>query len=101
MNKSNLNLLCQKNKWELPVYSDIIDVQNHDTPFRASVVVNGITFDSETMFKSKKMAYNDAAGVAFSYFTALSSMSSFLFFFGTIIVKGFFRNFFSCLFDGF
>ncbi|KAI3692809.1 hypothetical protein L6452_32632 [Arctium lappa] len=72
MYKSKLNELCQKNRWGSPMYSFIKDGEEHSPLFRGSVVVNGFTFVSQSIFKSSKSAYNDAAQHALNHFTTFT-----------------------------
>ncbi|KAI3700408.1 hypothetical protein L2E82_45034 [Cichorium intybus] len=76
MYKSKLNELCQKNGWRTPTYSCKKDGKDHDPLFKASVVVNGVTFASRSFFKSSKFAGNDAAEVALTHFTSDVSKTS-------------------------
>ncbi|KAK4492306.1 hypothetical protein RD792_003109 [Penstemon davidsonii] len=70
MYKSKLQELCQKQKWALPKYTLLQKGQNHRPQFKASVVVKGLTFDTPTVSKFSKEAYNEAAKVAFLHFTS-------------------------------
>ncbi|CAI9277569.1 unnamed protein product [Lactuca saligna] len=72
MYKSKLNEFCQKNGWRNPKYSCIKDGQEHTPLFKASVLVNGETFTSLSVFKSSKSAHNDVASLALSHFTTSS-----------------------------
>ncbi|XP_060200205.1 double-stranded RNA-binding protein 1-like [Lycium barbarum] len=70
MYKSKLQEVCQNKKWALPKYCCMKDGEDHDPKFKASVVVNGINFDSPTLCKSSKEAHNEAAKFAFLHFTS-------------------------------
>ncbi|XP_059280991.1 double-stranded RNA-binding protein 1-like [Lycium ferocissimum] len=72
MYKSKLQEVCQNKKWALPKYCCMKDGEDHDPKFKASVVVNGINFDSPTLCKSSKEAHNEAAKFAFLHFTSVS-----------------------------
>lgn len=72
MYKSKLHELCQKKGWRNPIYSSKKDGHDHTPLFKASVLVNGLTFASRSFFKSTKIAGNDAAEVALAHFTASS-----------------------------
>ncbi|GAU27917.1 hypothetical protein TSUD_160120 [Trifolium subterraneum] len=67
MYKAQLQELCQRQMWNLPKYST---QQNgglpHNPSFKASVVVNGVTFITSDAFKTTKEAQNQAALVAFT-----------------------------------
>ncbi|KAK6802669.1 hypothetical protein RDI58_000452 [Solanum bulbocastanum] len=68
MYKSKLQELCQSKKWALPEYCYMRDGADHNPKFKASVVVNGINFDSLPLRKSSKEAHNEAAMFAFLHF---------------------------------
>ncbi|XP_021282033.1 double-stranded RNA-binding protein 4-like isoform X2 [Herrania umbratica] len=70
MYKSKLQELCQKKAWELPEYDTTKQGQDHNPRFEAAVVVNGMSFQSQNLVRSAKEAQNDAARVAFLYFTS-------------------------------
>lgn len=70
MYKSKLQELCQKCNWALPKYTCLKDGPDHIPQFKASVVVGGINFDTITICKSSKEAYNEAAKLAFLHFTS-------------------------------
>ncbi|CAN4092560.1 unnamed protein product [Withania somnifera] len=74
MYKSKLQELCQSMKWALPEYCCMRDGADHNLQFKASVVVNGIIFDSPPSRKSSKEAHNEAAKFAFLYFTSGGSL---------------------------
>ncbi|KAG5566416.1 hypothetical protein RHGRI_002105 [Rhododendron griersonianum] len=70
MYKTKLQEVCQGNKWGLPKYSCIKDGPDHAPHFRASVYVNGVSFDSPSVSKSSKHALNEAAMLAFLHFAS-------------------------------
>ncbi|KAK4339181.1 hypothetical protein RND71_040643 [Anisodus tanguticus] len=70
MYKSKLQEVCQNKKWALPKYCCMKDGEDHNPKFKASVVVNGINFDSPPSCKSSKEAHNEAAKFAFLHFTS-------------------------------
>ncbi|XP_058189167.1 double-stranded RNA-binding protein 1-like [Rhododendron vialii] len=70
MYKTKLQEVCQGNKWGLPKYSCIKDGSDHAPHFRASVSVNGVSFDSPSVSKSSKHALNEAAMLAFLHFAS-------------------------------
>ncbi|KAF7152690.1 hypothetical protein RHSIM_Rhsim01G0197600 [Rhododendron simsii] len=70
MYKTKLQEVCQGNKWGLPKYSCIKDGPDHAPHFRASVSVNGVSFDSPSVSKSSKHALNEAAMLAFLHFAS-------------------------------
>uniref|UniRef100_A0A7N1A4I9 DRBM domain-containing protein n=1 Tax=Kalanchoe fedtschenkoi TaxID=63787 RepID=A0A7N1A4I9_KALFE len=61
MYKSKLQQLCHHRLWPLPTYSAIKHGPDHCPIFKASVLVNGASFDSAPACKSSKEAQNDAA----------------------------------------
>ncbi|KAH0724564.1 hypothetical protein KY284_000429 [Solanum tuberosum] len=69
MYKSKLQELCHSKKWALPQYCCMRDGSDHNPKFKASVIVNGINFDSLPLRKSSKEAHNEAAKFAFLHFT--------------------------------
>ncbi|PHT59311.1 Double-stranded RNA-binding protein 1 [Capsicum baccatum] len=76
MYKSKLQELCQNKKWALPKYCCMRDGADHNPQFKASVVVNGINFDSPPFCKSSKEAHNEAAKFAFLHLTSGGSRST-------------------------
>ncbi|XP_017238811.1 double-stranded RNA-binding protein 1 isoform X2 [Daucus carota subsp. sativus] len=70
MYKTKLQELCQQKKWALPKYSYVKEGPDHNPSFKASVVVKGVTFDTEIASNSSKDAQNDAARLAVHHFTA-------------------------------
>ncbi|KAL5725320.1 hypothetical protein ACHQM5_008475 [Ranunculus cassubicifolius] len=78
MYKAKLQEICQLHQWSLPTYSSNRDGPDHCPTFRASVVVNGVSFDSSHFCKSSKDAQNDAAMLAFQHFNLNPSPNSIL-----------------------
>ncbi|KAL5720343.1 hypothetical protein ACHQM5_013020 [Ranunculus cassubicifolius] len=76
MYKTKLQEICHQRLWSLPTYSSIKDGPDHYPRFRASVVVNGISFDSSDFCKSSKEAQTEAAKVAFHHFNLNASPNS-------------------------
>ncbi|BFG35021.1 hypothetical protein CerSpe_212950 [Prunus speciosa] len=76
MHKSKLQELCHGKKWGLPRYTAMKDGPDHNPAFKASVSVNGISFDSPVACKSSKQAQNQAAMLAFLHFTSPPSSFS-------------------------
>lgn len=70
MYKTKLQELCHKKKWGLPKYSYVKEGPDHNPCFKASVIVNGVTFDTITDSTSSKDAQNDAARLAVHHFTS-------------------------------
>ncbi|KAK1297298.1 Double-stranded RNA-binding protein 1 [Acorus calamus] len=68
MNKSKLQEFCQQNLPTLPDYSVTKEGLDHNPRFRASVTVDGLTFDGQDSFKSSKEAQNEAARLALLHF---------------------------------
>ncbi|XP_074354515.1 double-stranded RNA-binding protein 1-like isoform X2 [Apium graveolens] len=69
MYKTKLQEMCQKKRWGLPKYSYVKEGEDHNPSFKASVVVNGVTFDTTNDSSSSKDAHNDAARLAVHHFT--------------------------------
>ncbi|KAJ4763745.1 Double-stranded RNA-binding protein 1 [Rhynchospora pubera] len=66
MNKTRLQELCQKRRWDLPQYTHSRVGMDHDSRFVASVTVNGSVFESpDAESRSAKEAQNKAAMIAF------------------------------------
>ncbi|CAK9184642.1 unnamed protein product [Ilex paraguariensis] len=65
MYKSRLQELCHQKRWGLPCYVCMKDGPDHNPRFKASVSVNGITFDTPNICKSSREARNEAAKLAF------------------------------------
>ncbi|KAB2606362.1 hypothetical protein D8674_006079 [Pyrus ussuriensis x Pyrus communis] len=70
MYKSKLQEVCHGKQWGLPTYTAMKDGPDHNPCFRASVSVNGFSFDSPVSCKSSKQAQNQAAMLAFFHFTS-------------------------------
>lgn len=73
MYKSQLQELCHKKSWNLPVYESVKDGPDHRPVFTATVTVNGSTFDSPEQCCSSKEAQNVAARVAFDHFSSFTT----------------------------
>ncbi|GAB2274496.1 hypothetical protein Dimus_009264 [Dionaea muscipula] len=69
MFKTKLQELCHRNLWALPSYTSIRDGPEHAPRFRASVVINGLSFSSSLLCRSSKEAQNEAARLAFIHFS--------------------------------
>lgn len=69
MYKTKLQEMCQKKKWGLPKYTYVKEGPDHNPSFKASVVVNGVTFDTTNDSSSSKDAQNHAARLAVFHFT--------------------------------
>ncbi|KDP39670.1 hypothetical protein JCGZ_02690 [Jatropha curcas] len=77
MYKTKLQELCHQKIWNLPSYDTTKEGPDHDPRFRVTVTVNGLSFHSQSPFRSSKHAQNDAAKVAFDHFsTGGSSLPS-------------------------
>ncbi|KAK1354488.1 Double-stranded RNA-binding domain [Heracleum sosnowskyi] len=61
--------MCQKKRWGLPKYTYVKEGPDHNPSFKASVVVNGVTFETTNDSSSSKDAQNDAARLAVFHFT--------------------------------
>ncbi|CAJ2668569.1 unnamed protein product [Trifolium pratense] len=70
MYKTQLQHLCQRQRWSLPEYSHMNEGLQHKPSYKASVVVNGVTFTSSDTFNSSKEAQNQAAMKAFFNFSS-------------------------------
>ncbi|XP_010243729.1 PREDICTED: double-stranded RNA-binding protein 1-like [Nelumbo nucifera] len=68
MHKSKLQELCQRKTWSLPKYTWTKEGPDHNPCFKASVFVNGISFDTSNSSRSSKEAQNEAAKIALDYF---------------------------------
>ncbi|GKV49925.1 hypothetical protein SLEP1_g56646 [Rubroshorea leprosula] len=68
MHKTKLQEMCHRRRWALPKYTYMKDGPDHSPSFKASVSVNGMSFDSSPSCKSSKEALNDAARLAFLHF---------------------------------
>ncbi|KAJ8771647.1 hypothetical protein K2173_026824 [Erythroxylum novogranatense] len=67
MHKSRLQELCQRRRWELPVYQFRKEGSDHVPRFQATVIVQDCSFSTHSFFNSSKEAQNDAAKVAIDY----------------------------------
>ncbi|KAK4856665.1 hypothetical protein QYF36_019857 [Acer negundo] len=72
MYKTKLQELCHQNRWGLPRYSSMKDGPDHTPLFKASVLLNALSFHSSVSCKSSKDAQNQAAMRAFLHFTSPS-----------------------------
>ena len=70
MYKTKLQELCHQNRWGLPRYSSMKDGPDHTPLFKASVLLNALSFHSSVSCKSSKDAQNQAAMRAFLHFTS-------------------------------
>lgn len=68
--KSKLQEFCHRKKWAPPRYSCMKDGPDHIPLFKASVVVNGLNFDTLQPCKSRKEADNEVAKLAFLHFSS-------------------------------
>ncbi|GKU93690.1 hypothetical protein SLEP1_g7263 [Rubroshorea leprosula] len=68
MYKTKLQEMCHRRRWGLPKYAYMKNGLDHSPSFKASVSVNGMSFDSSPSCKSSKEALNDAAKLAFFHF---------------------------------
>nr|GMD61644.1 double-stranded RNA-binding protein 1-like [Ipomoea batatas] len=68
--KSKLQEFCHGKKWAPPRYTCMKDGADHIPQFKASVVVNGLNFDTLAPCKSRKEADNQVAKLAFLYFSS-------------------------------
>ncbi|XP_058755741.1 double-stranded RNA-binding protein 1-like [Vicia villosa] len=76
MYKTQLQELCQQRRWSLPKYSAMNEGLQHMPSFKASVLVNDLTFTSSHTFHTSKEAQNQAAMTAFINLSTPSSGSS-------------------------
>ncbi|MCL7041201.1 hypothetical protein MKW94_007553 [Papaver nudicaule] len=70
MFKSRLQELCHQKLWGLPNYTSTRDGPDHNPRFKASVLINGVSFDTPDFCKSSKEAQNEAAKLAFQHFSS-------------------------------
>lgn len=71
MNKTRLQELCQKQRWDLPQYTHRLAETDRELRFAASVTVNGSVFESpDADSRLIKEAQNKAAGVALETLSA-------------------------------
>ncbi|KAJ9540620.1 hypothetical protein OSB04_027126 [Centaurea solstitialis] len=78
MYKSMLHELCQRNKLQVPAYSFIKEGEDHCPTFRGKVVVDDITFISESTFGKAKLATTDVAKQALAHFGTSPRMCFFI-----------------------
>lgn len=77
MNKTILQELCQKRRWELPQYTNRRVETGREPRFGASVTVNGLVFESpDAESVSVKEAQNKAATVAFEALSAAPAVDA-------------------------
>ncbi|KAK9725932.1 hypothetical protein RND81_05G178400 [Saponaria officinalis] len=69
MFKSNLQNFCQSKSWLLPKYSTTKEGYDHCPLFKASVIVNGATYNTPYFSKSSKDAQNLVAELALEHLT--------------------------------
>ncbi|OIV90075.1 hypothetical protein TanjilG_01529 [Lupinus angustifolius] len=69
MYKTKIQQLCHSRSWNLPDYETIRDGPDHNPRFISTVTVNGLHFHSPEPTRTSKQAQNDAAKLAFHYFT--------------------------------
>uniref|UniRef100_A0A3Q7EX60 DRBM domain-containing protein n=1 Tax=Solanum lycopersicum TaxID=4081 RepID=A0A3Q7EX60_SOLLC len=69
MYKTKLQELCHQFEWNLPEYATEKDGPDHNPRFTATVVVNGVSFESpKDQCRSSKEAQNHAAHIAYDHF---------------------------------
>ncbi|XP_060197472.1 double-stranded RNA-binding protein 1-like isoform X2 [Lycium barbarum] len=74
MYKTKLQELCHQFAWNLPEYATEKEGPDHNPRFTATVIVNGVSFESpEDQCRSSKEAQNVAAHIAFDHFTVPKS----------------------------
>uniref|UniRef100_A0AAT9XYA8 BcpLH protein n=1 Tax=Pinus taeda TaxID=3352 RepID=A0AAT9XYA8_PINTA len=64
MFKSQLQEYTQKHSLSAPIYEHVKEGPSHEPNFTATVIVNGIRYDSPTAFRNRKTAEHAAAQVA-------------------------------------
>jgi dsRNA-specific ribonuclease len=64
MFKSQLQEYTQKHSLSAPIYEHLKEGPSHEPNFTATVIVNGIRYDSPTAFRNRKTAEHAAAQVA-------------------------------------
>ncbi|KAK4737346.1 hypothetical protein R3W88_001043 [Solanum pinnatisectum] len=70
MYKTKLQELCHQFEWNLPEYATEKDGPDHNPRFTATVIVNGVSFESpKDQCRSSKEAQNHAAHIAYDHFT--------------------------------
>ncbi|RZC83501.1 hypothetical protein C5167_046284 [Papaver somniferum] len=70
MYKSRFQELCHHKLWGLPNYTSTRDGPDHNPRFKASVLINGVSFDTPDFCKSSKEAQNEAAKLAYHHFAS-------------------------------
>ncbi|WMV09165.1 hypothetical protein MTR67_002550 [Solanum verrucosum] len=69
MYKTKLQELCHQFEWNLPEYATEKDGPDHNPRFTATVIVNGVSFESpKDQCRSSKEAQNHAAHFAYDHF---------------------------------
>ena len=76
MYKSKLQQLSQQRGWGIPTYEVTKDGQEHNPHFYATVTVDATLFSTPYPSFSTKKAQNDAAKLAYNYFSDHSRASS-------------------------
>ncbi|KAL6335927.1 hypothetical protein AAG906_003552 [Vitis piasezkii] len=69
MNKTRLQELCHRKRWNPPEYSTRKDGPPHNPTFTATVTVGGFSFSTDHPARSSKEAQSNAAGLAIQYLT--------------------------------
>ncbi|XP_034680699.1 double-stranded RNA-binding protein 1-like [Vitis riparia] len=69
MNKTRLQELCHRKRWNPPEYSTRKDGPPHNPTFTATVTVGGLSFPTDHPARSAKEAQSNAAGLAIQYLT--------------------------------
>uniref|UniRef100_F6HMN7 DRBM domain-containing protein n=1 Tax=Vitis vinifera TaxID=29760 RepID=F6HMN7_VITVI len=69
MNKTRLQELCHRKRWNPPEYSTRKDGPPHNPTFIATVSVGGLSFSTDHPARSSKEAQSNAAGLAIQYLT--------------------------------
>lgn len=64
MFKSQLQEYSQKHSLSAPIYEHVKEGPSHEPKFTATVIVNGVRYDSPTAFRNRKTAEHAAAQVA-------------------------------------
>lgn len=64
MFKSQLQEYTQKHCLSAPIYEHVKEGPSHEPKFTATVIVNGIRYDTPTFFRNRKTAEHAAAQVA-------------------------------------
>lgn len=69
MNKTRLQELCHRKRWNPPEYSTRKDGPPHNPTFTATVTVGGLSFPTDHPARSAKEAQSNAAGLAIQCLT--------------------------------